>query len=174
MRRGVAAFASLVVLVVFPGVASAHADLRGASPEDGSTVGKVPLEITVTLTEAPAEGATVKATDGCKKKLPAVVSVEGNDMVLSVRGGQPGRWKVSYRAVSAVDGHRTRGAFGFRVSGSKDCNTATEDDPADDIDAGGGPGIIENPDPPDEGTSWWVWVGGGTLILVAAAFALRR
>lgn len=174
MRRGVAVLGSAFVLLVFSGVASAHGDLERTSPENGATVHKVPAEITVTLTEAPTKGAEAKATDGCKKKAPAVVSVEGNDIVLSLQGGQPGKWKVSYGTVSAVDGHETRGAFGFTVSGKKDCSSADEDDPKDDIDAAENPGIIDNPDPPDEGPSWLVWVGGGTLVLVAAAAALRR
>lgn len=168
-------FAGVVALLVLPGVASAHGDLQGTSPSDGATVGKVPTEITVTLTEAPTKGAEARATDGCKKKAPAAVSVNGNDIVLSLGGGQPGRWKVSYRAVSAVDGHQTRGSFGFTVSGKKDCSTASDPgDPEDDVDAGDDPGIIDNPNPPDEGTSWLVWVGAGTLILVAAAFVVRR
>lgn len=174
MRRGVASFASVVVLLVLPGVAAAHGDLKGTSPEDGSTVGKVPKEITVALTEPPTQGAEAKATDGCKKKVPAAVSVDGNDIVLSLGGGEPGKWKVSYRAVSAEDGHQTRGSFAFSASGRKDCSPAPDDDPEDDVDAGGDPGIIDNPDPPDEGTSWLLWVGAGTLILVAAAFVVRR
>lgn len=178
MRRGVAVLASVVVLLVLPGVASAHGDLEGTSPEEGSTVGKVPGEIRVTLTEAPTKGPEAAATDGCKKKVPAAVSIDGNDIVLSLDGGEPGKWKVSYRAVSAEDGHQTRGAFGFTVSGKKDCSTDKpddpQDDPEDDVDASDDPGIIDNPDPPDEGTSWLVWVGAGTLVLVAAAFVLRR
>lgn len=174
MRQGAAVLASVFVFLVLPGGASAHGDLQGTSPEDGATVRKVPGEITVTLTEAPAKGAEAKATDGCKKKVPAVVSVEGNDVVLSLGGGQPGKWKVSYGTVSAVDGHETRGAFAFMVSGKKECGAADVDDPKVDIDAAENPGIIDNPDPPDEGPSWLVWVGGGTLILVTAAFALRR
>ena len=58
--------------------------------------------------------------------------------------------------------------------GKKDCNTATNEDPKDDVDAGDDPGIINNPDPPDEETPWVVWVGGGMLILIAAAFVLRK
>ena len=173
MKRGVSVLAAAVALLIPPGVASAHGDLQGTSPEDGSSVRRFPGEITVTLTEPPTKGAEARATDGCKRKVPAAVSVDGNDIVLSVSGGEPGKWKVSYRAVSAVDGHQTRGAFAFSVGGKKDCS-AEEEDPEDEVDAADDPGIIDNPDPPDEGTSWLVWVGGGTLILVAAAFALRR
>lgn len=168
-----------VCLLLFAAPALAHGDLQGTSPEDGSTVGKPPSEIRVTLTEAPTRGAEAEATDGCKRKVPAAVSVDGSDVVLSLEGGERGKWKVTYRAVSSVDGHTTRGNFGFTVSGNKDCSKPDDsddprDDPEDDVDAGDDPGIIENPNPPDEGTSWLVWVGGGTILLIALAFVVRR
>ena len=167
--------ASVIVLLLLPGVASAHGDLQGTRPEDGSTVGRAPSEVTVTLTEPPTKGAEATVSDGCKKFVPAVVSVQGNDIVLSPAGGEAGKWKVSYRAVSAVDGHQTRGKFTFTVRGKRDCTTPGDEvDPEDDVDPGDDPGIIDNPNPPDEETSWLVWVGGGTLILVAAAFIVRR
>ena len=164
--------ATLVTLV--PAPASAHGDLQGTSPEDGSRVKEVPAEITITLTEAPTQGAEVSATDGCKKKVPAAVSVDGDDIVLVPGGGEPGKWKVKYRAVSSVDGHQTRGAISFTVAGKKDCSPDEPDDPGDDIDASEDPGILQNPNPPDEGSSWLLWVGGGTVVLVAAAFFIRR
>lgn len=166
-------------VIAFASPAVAHGDLHGTNPADGSTVGKPPSEIRVTLTEAPTSGAEGRVTDGCDRKVAAPVSVDGSDIVMSTRGGERGRWKVTYRAVSSVDGHTTRGNFGFTVSGKKDCSKPDEaddpqGDPEDDIDAGKGPGIIENPDPPDEGASWLVWVGGGTVLLMGLAFVVRR
>ena len=174
MRRicvGIGAVA-WVLLVVAP--ALGHGDLQGTSPEDGTTVGKRPERITITLTEAPSRGAEARATDGCKRGVPAGVAVDGSDIVLTIDGGEPGKWTVSYRAVSSVDGHQTKGKFGFTVSGKKDCSREAEA-PDDQIDAGDGPGILENPDPPDEGgTSWLLWIVLGTVVLAAAAFVVRR
>lgn len=179
MRRAFGAVAATIVaLFVFAGPALAHGELEGTTPADGSTVKKIPSEIRVTLTEAPTRGAEARATDGCKRKVPASVTVDGNDVVLALQGGERGRWKVSYEAVSAEDGHQTRGTFAFTVSGKEDCTKdkpdGAEDDPEDEVDAADDPGIIDNPDPPDEGTSWLVWVGGGTILLVGLAFVVRR
>ena len=174
MRRALAALAGVAALFAMPGIAAAHGDLQATSPEDGSKVGRPPGQITVTLTEPPTQGAEARATDGCKRKVPGAVSVDGDDIVLSLDGGEPGRWKVAYQAVSAEDGHQTRGSFAFTVSGKKDCSRDEPGDSEDEVDAGDDPGIIENPNPPDEGVSWLVWVGGGTVLLIGLALVLRR
>lgn len=177
MRRAISGAAlAAVCLLALASPALAHGDLQGTSPTDGSKVGKPPAEIRVTLTEAPTRGAEARVTDGCKRNVPASVSVDGSDVVLSFQGGEPGKWKVIYQTVSSVDGHETGGNFSFTVSGKKDCNREENprDDPEDEIDAADDPGIIENPDPPDEGTSWLVWVGGGSILLLGLAFVVRR
>lgn len=173
-RAGVAAAGALLLALAVPGVSFAHGDLEGTSPEDGSKVGSPPKEITVSLTEAPTRGAEARAIDGCKKRVPAAVSIDGNDIVMTLQGGEPGKWKVGYQAVSAVDGHRTRGDFSFTVGGKKDCSPDKPEDPGDDVDAADDPGIIENQDPPDEGISWLIWVVLGTVVVAGIAFALRR
>lgn len=175
MRRRcvlLAAITALLVLAAAP--AHSHGDLQGTSPEDGSTVGEVPAEISITLTEPPTRGAEASAIDGCRSKVPAAIAVEGDDIVLTPGGGVPGRWKVKYRAVSAVDGHQTRGSISFTVRGKKDCSSDESDEPGDVIDAADNPGILDNPNPPDEGSSWLLWVAGGTLVLLVLAFVIRR
>lgn len=148
-----------------------HGDLRATSPEAGATLRKAPKRVTITLTQAPTAGAEARAVDGCKKAVPAAVSVEGDDIVLSLEGGRPGNWKVSYGAVSSVDGHKTKGTLAFKVSGNKDCSGADDDK----IDAPDNPGIVDNPNPPDEGgASWLLWVVGGSAVLALGAFLIRR
>lgn len=172
MRRVVILICGVVGLLAMSTVAHAHGDLRGTSPEAGSTLRKAPKRVTITLTEAPTKGADARAVDGCKDRVPAAVSVSANDIVLTLEGGRPGRWKVSYRAVSRVDGHQTKGILGFKVAGKKDCSAPEEED---QVEAPGNPGIVDNPDPPDEGgTSWLLWVLGGTVVLVGGAFLVRR
>ena len=175
MRFAGVAIGAVVGVLIVTAPAFGHGDLQGTSPEDGATVGNRPPRITITLTEAPSRGAEARATDGCKRVVPADVSVDGSDIVLTTGGGQPGVWKVSYRAVSSVDGHQTRGKFGFTVRGKKDCSREQTEEPEDEIDAADDPGILENPDPPDEGgTSWLLWVGVGTVVVAGAAFMVRR
>ncbi len=167
---------AVLALAMVPTPAFAHGDLQATSPVDGARVRSIPNEVTITLTEAPTPGAEARARDGCRKRVPGTVVVDGSDIVLSIDGGEPGRWQVSYRAVSSVDGHQTRGRLDFTVSGARDCSEDEgNDDSGDDIDAGGQPGIVENPNPPDGGSSaWLLWVGGGTILLAGVAFILRR
>ena len=172
-RAGLLLMSVVVVALVVPATAAlAHGDLAGTSPEDGDRVGRPPAEVRITLTEAPTRGAEARATDGCKKKVPSAVSVDGDDILLTLEGGEPGRWKVSYRAVSSVDGHRTRGNFGFTVTGNKDCRGDASEGPADDIDPPPGPGLVA---PEEESSvSWLLWVGLGTIGLAAVAWLIRR
>ena len=153
----------------------AHGDLEGTSPEQGATEEKAPSEIRITLTEPPTKGAEARAVDGCKDVVADDPTVDGNDIVLAVGPGERGRWKVSYRAVSAVDGHQTRDTFTFTVAGKKDCSPEEDpteespepDDPADD-DGTAAP-------PEDESSNaWLLWVGGGTVVVVALALVARR
>jgi len=173
VRRALVLFAGAAALLSVAGTSLAHGDLESTTPEDGSTVRKVPQRISISLTEPPTAGAEARARDGCKRRAPGATSIDGNDIVVAVAGGEPGKWRVSYRAVSAVDGHQTRGNFSFKVSGRRDCSP-DEKESEDDVDAADAPGIVENPNPPDEGTSWLVWVGAGTVLIAAAAFVLRR
>lgn len=174
MRRLHVLLVSAAALLVVAAPAAGHADRRGTRPAEGSTAAKPPRAISVTFTEPPRNKAEMRAIDGCRRQVPSAVSVAGNDIVLSAEGGEPGKWKVTYRAVSSVDGHQTKGSFGFTVTGTKDCSRGRADEIEDQVDAAENPGIIENPDPPDDGgTPWFVWVGGGAVVLVWAAFALR-
>jgi len=145
--------------------------LQASSPKPGATLHRPPRTVSLSFTEAPAKGARARVVDGCRRALPAAVSVEGSDVVVALEGGRPGRWTVAYNAVSSVDGHRVRGKLTFRVSGAKRCGA----EPDDEIAAGPNPGIVDNPDPPDEtGASWIWWVAGGTILVAAAALLIRR
>ncbi|MBW3595285.1 MAG: copper resistance protein CopC [Actinobacteria bacterium] len=175
MRRLAVLLVGVVAALFVAAPSFGHGDLRGTSPERGSTVRKPPERITITLTEAPSKGAEAEVIDGCKRKVPSTVAIDGNDIVVAPRGGRRGDWKVSYRAVSSVDGHQTRGKLTFSVAGRKDCSRRNDDPAEDEIDAADNPGIVENPNPPDEGgRSWLLWVGAGTILVVAAAFLVRR
>lgn len=173
MRR-VAVWFTFIVVLGLPSGSLAHGDLQATSPEAGATVPNAPKNVTVTLTQAPTKGAEVRVQDGCRRSVPSAVSVADRDLVVALEGGRPGAWKVFYRAVSSVDGHQTRGTLTFKVSGKRDCGRG-DVEPDDEIAAGGNPGIVDNPNPPDEGgTSWLWWVAGGTVAIAAVAFLIRR
>lgn len=99
-----------------------HGDLQATHPERGSSVKRPPKTVLISFTEAPSAGGRFQVVDGCGEQVLARVGGDGPDAELQVDGGQPGRWKVSYRVISSVDGHSTRGTFGFRVKGKKDCS----------------------------------------------------
>lgn len=161
-------------MVVLATPAWGHGDLRSTSPTDGQRVKNPPREVMIELTEPPTEqGLEATVRDGCSKRVPAAVSVEGSTILLTLEGGAPGHWMTKYRAVSSVDGHQTKGKFHFMVAGPHDCSE--HEDESDDIAANDQPGIVQNPDPPDSGSSMWIWfVLAGTVVLGGLAFVVRR
>ena len=155
--------------VLFPiAPASAHGEIQGTNPKPGSRVAAVPRRVAVTLTEAPGPGSVIKAVDGCRRKVRGSIAQSGNDLVLAVSRGEPGRWTVSYRAISSVDGHLTRDRFAFAVAGRKDCSR-------DDTQiAGGRDTRVAAPDA-DPGSSFpFVPFGIATAAVLVLAFVLRR
>ena len=165
---------ALLLILSIPGHAWAHGDLRGTDPEDGSRLQKPPRTVALTLTEAPARGSVLTVKDGCRRKAPGEVFIDGNDLAYSVSGGEPGAWRATYRAISAEDGHLTQGGISFTVAGKKDCSKEPDDSPTDQI-GGGAETRVNAPDQGDEGSSFpIVPFAIGTLVVVAAAFLLRR
>lgn len=111
--------ATFVVLLASP--ALAHGDIQAAEPASGANVPRAPRSIAVTFTEAPTAQAVLNVTDGCRRDVTQGVDVSDATATVRVATGQPGKWQVSYRVISAVDGHQTRGKYGFTVAGRKDC-----------------------------------------------------
>ncbi|MDQ3941040.1 MAG: copper resistance protein CopC [Actinomycetota bacterium] len=170
MKSSIVLVAGLV-LASIGGPARAHGDLRGTDPEAEARLKKAPNVVTVTLTEPPAKGSTLSVRDGCRKQ---VVLSSGPDphtegiLIADLARGRPGRWQASYRAISSVDGHLTRGRFAFTVAGRKDCSN----DP-DDVDLGGGEDTRVNA-PPDAGSSFpLVPFAIGTAAVIVLALVLR-
>lgn len=99
--------------------ASAHAFLDHAVPAVGSTVAAAPKQVQLFFTQdlEPAfTGATVANARGQPVATgPAVFDPQHRDeMMLSLPSLTPGRYKVSWHALS-VDTHRTVGSFEFDV-----------------------------------------------------------
>lgn len=172
MRRLSAGF--LLVLLA-SGIAGAHGVYTSSSPEKGERVRQVPDEVRIALTEAPAQGSSIRVTDGCGRNVADSVQLDGSDLV-AVVGGQiapePGTWKVAFRSISSVDGHAARDSFAFKVRGQRDC--ARDEGPTEEK--------TESPEtssqPPianDEGSSFpWIPFGLGTIVLVVVALVARR
>ena len=96
--------------------AMAHAFLERADPVAGANLTAAPTRIELHFTE-PLEPAfsAVKVTDENGNDVGAgPPSVGGSEMDLALKALAPGRYRVSWHAVS-VDTHRTEGKYNFLV-----------------------------------------------------------
>lgn len=155
----------------------AHGDLRSARPEVGSTVPRMPRHISIDFTEGPTGRPEIGIVDGCRRPVAARVTraEEGQVRVAVDRTAQPGKFTVSYRIVSAVDGHPSEGSYKFTVAGKRDCSPVEPGKETSNGTGGDGDGQAAEPAPTDSsGTTWLLAIGGGTLLLVAVALVLRR
>lgn len=154
--------------------AAAHGDVQATNPAPVSSVRRAPRSVAVTFTEAPTRQAVLEVTDGCKRNVGQGVEVDGVTATVRVATGQPGKWRVSYNVISAVDGHETRGGYAFTVAGGKDC---TPDEataaPDDDSTQAGAPAQDLLPDEEGSGPPL-VPIALGAAALIAVALFLRR
>jgi methionine-rich copper-binding protein CopC len=118
MRR-VLALVVLLALASHGEPARAHAFLHHAVPAVGGTVAVAPKEVRLFFTqelEPHFSGVTLSTGDG-QSVATGAATVDPQDptaMVLSVPPLAPGKYKVSWHAVS-VDTHRTEGDFTFEI-----------------------------------------------------------
>ncbi len=96
---------------------------------------KPPATIELDFAEPPTADSVFEVTDGCNENVPVSVGGEGRNAILSVDRGAPGRWKVSYRTVSSVDGHLVAGSFSFHVGNKRPCREP-EPGPTETVDVG--------------------------------------
>lgn len=104
----------LLVALLVPMQAWAHAQLRGADPEAGALVGEAPAEVVLTFNEpvAPLQ-ARWFAPDGSARDADS--RAQGNDLIVNVPEGAPlGTQALSWRVVSA-DGHPVGGTHVFSI-----------------------------------------------------------
>jgi len=111
--------AGLWLLATGP-VAAAHGALQSSDPGDGSSLDRAPSAVTLRFTERPDPGlSTVRVLDGSGRVVAGgpALAVPGRPSELRVplAGLPAGGYTVAWRIVSAVDGHRTDGVFGFGV-----------------------------------------------------------
>ncbi|MDX6582440.1 MAG: copper transport protein [Solirubrobacterales bacterium] len=117
--------------------AGAHAGLTTSDPVPGAELGASPETVRLSFSEQPqASLSTISVLDssGTPQQSGDTQPVGGDPLSLSVPVPRLGRgvYTVSYRVVSAVDGHATAGAyaFGIRVSPTGVAATATTASPA--------------------------------------------
>jgi copper transport protein len=113
------AVAGLWLLATGP-AAAAHGSLLSSEPAGGSSLERAPAAVTLRFSERPDPGlSTVRVLDSGGRVVAGGPArpVPGRPMELRVPTADlaAGGYTVSWRIVSAVDGHRTDGVFGFGV-----------------------------------------------------------
>jgi methionine-rich copper-binding protein CopC len=177
VARKLVAACTVLGLTALGAPAAAHGELQATDPASGATVRRAPRSVAITFTEAPTAQAVLRVKDGCEREVGQGVDVVDATATVRVATGQPGRWRVSYRVISALDGHETQGAYSFTVAGQKDC-TPDGATPAPD---GTGPDPGETrAAPTDDGTGDTgsgapvVPIALGAVAVVVLALILRR
>jgi copper transport protein len=155
--------AALAIAASAPATISAHALLQSSDPAAGSTLGSAPSVITLTYGERPDPQLTsVKVLDssgGDHVAGPiAALGDPPNSIRVSVGPLPDGVYTVSWRTVSAVDGHVSAGSFAFGVG---------EAPPSSPPDQMGG-GMSESGSPPGIVARWILYLG--LVALLGAAF----
>ncbi len=119
--------ASLVLLGVWlicPEYVSAHAELLGSDPPMSSSLDEPPSELRLYFSEPVAAGMTdLSLLDARGRRVDRVVgridTETGRVLSAPVENLQPGVYTISYRALSAIDGHIDRGVVTFAFGTSE-------------------------------------------------------
>ena len=181
------ATAALSVVVTAP-VATAHAELESTTPKQGSTVQRLPQQVTLTFSEPIRTPAFVEVTAPGSANV-ASGDVQVRDDVLTQQLGDAaggGAYSLSYRVTSA-DGHPISGTVRFTVAGGAGGGNASGGDEqstpaptADSTEGAGGTGQNSTPAAPAEesgglGTTQLVLLLGALVLGIAAlAVGTRR
>ena len=135
MRRlfpvAIAAALALGSLLLLAPSASAHAELRSSDPANGQILQTAPDHISLTFSEPPDVGlTTIGVVDASGAPLPTGpperAPSSNREIRLSLDPVPDGVYTVTWRTVSATDGHVTAGAFSFGVGVSQVTPVAEE------------------------------------------------
>jgi copper transport protein len=172
-RRGrlaplAAPLAGLWLLATGP-AAAAHGVLESSEPAGGSSLERAPAAVTLRFSERPDPGlSTVRVLDSGGRAVPGgparPVAGRPLELRMPLSGLPAGGYTVSWRIVSAVDGHRTDGVFGFGVGAAGAPQPAASRTVAESPT---GPALS-----PLAVAGRWAWYWGLTLLVGAAATGL--
>jgi len=162
------ALAGLWLLATGP-AAAAHGSLQSSEPAGGSSLDRAPAAVTLRFSERPDPNlSTVRVLDSGGRVVAGGPArpVAGQPLELRVptAGLAAGGYTVSWRIVSAVDGHRTDGVFGFGVGPA-----GASGPPVSQAVAGARTGPAPGP---VAVAGRWAWYWGLTLLVGAAATGL--
>jgi methionine-rich copper-binding protein CopC len=120
-RAAVILAALLLMAVVGPRVASAHAHLESSTPADGATVGSGLTQVVLTFTEEMSvdqSSAQLASADGSAVSgaTSAVDKLNRNTLTITTPALADGKYTVTWRAVTEDDNGITNGTFSFTVT----------------------------------------------------------
>ena len=156
---------ALVIALALPATALGHALLQSSDPAAGATLGSAPAAVTLTFGEtADPRLSSVKVLDSAGQDHVAgpieVVADPPDSIRIPVGPLSDGAYTVSWRTVSAVDGHVAAGSFAFGVGVAPPTGAPGQ--------ASGG-GTSESGSPPNIVARWILYLG--LVALIGAAFA---
>ena len=124
-RRFGVALPILIVVTLFPALASAHAFLDTSDPTPNAVVQTAPAEVKMTFTEriqAGSSRAELYNSDAVKvETAPSHLGSDSHILILPLPKDLPaGTYTVQWQNISAEDGHPNSGYFAFTVGGRSD------------------------------------------------------
>jgi copper transport protein len=162
VKRIARAVATLLVVGLWPGLAAtgafAHASLESSDPSNGELLETAPDRISLTFTEPPDLSlTTIGVLDDTGTSLPTGQPelAPGSDREVRVRVDPvpDGVYTVTWRTVSATDGHVTSNAFSFGVGVSSEAIPPLT----------GGAGTTEPPSATSVAGRWLLYLGLAVL-----------
>jgi methionine-rich copper-binding protein CopC len=114
----------VITIVAFSPNAWGHAAFQGSEPEPGSRLNEPPARVVVSYSEPPVTQSSFAVLDGCGNEVSTSFEVLNQTIEAPIGESQPGRWRVEWSVISAVDGHLTRDNVFFTVKGERDCSQA--------------------------------------------------
>jgi methionine-rich copper-binding protein CopC len=106
----------LAALLLSPGHARAHSELRGSEPAGGARLPSPPAEVVLRFNEA-VQLTAVTLRDAAGREMRMVLPRDTTPRAVERLGApplMPGAWRLEWRAISA-DGHPVRGTVRFTV-----------------------------------------------------------
>ena len=160
------ALVALIASLAIPAAVSAHAKLRNAGPAQGSTLGNPPTTLFLMFSEKPDIRLTsIKVLDAAGRNHAVGPVTEDRERLGSPNSVQvllddlpDGVYTVSWRTVSAVDGHISAGSYVFGVGQAPP--SAPPEIPSGGVSESGSPAAIV--------ARWVLYLG--LMLLIGAAW----
>lgn len=160
MQRFLALAIIALICASMTAVAFAHAAYESSDPNNGSTVSSPPSRVIADFTERLDSGnSNLSVIDPCGTQVDRGDSLVANDRItVSMSANKQGTYVVNFQALSAVDGHLTRGQFSFTSTGGEACPQGAseeEEEPEPERQPEQAPRGEDDPgsDPGDDATS---------------------